>query len=110
MDEKYLIAVARYVERNPVRAGMVQKAADYQWSSARAHLTGKDDVLVKTAPLLSLVDDWEGFLAEDNSDRDRDLLRGHGRTGRQKWVHFVGPLSGVLKVNSSTGTADLGRA
>ena len=82
MDEKYLIAAARYVERNPVRAGMVPKAADYRWSSARAHLTGKDDVLVKTAPLLSLVDDWEGFLAEDTSDRDRDLLRGHGRTGR----------------------------
>lgn len=29
-----------YVERNPVRAGMVTQAADYRWSSARAHLTG----------------------------------------------------------------------
>ena len=27
-----------YVERNPVRAGMVEHAAQYEWSSARAHL------------------------------------------------------------------------
>jgi len=31
-----------YVERNPVRAGMVDNAADYRWSSAAAHLTGRD--------------------------------------------------------------------
>jgi len=32
-----------YVERNPVRAGMVRRAADYAWSSARAHLSGHDE-------------------------------------------------------------------
>ena len=31
-----------YVERNPVRAGMVRRAAEYAWSSAGAHLTGMD--------------------------------------------------------------------
>ncbi len=35
-------AVARYVEMNPVRAGMVRKAADYRWSSAAAHIIGVD--------------------------------------------------------------------
>jgi putative transposase len=34
--------VARYVETNPVRAGMVQAAQDWRWSSAAAHATGRD--------------------------------------------------------------------
>jgi putative transposase len=33
-------AALAYVERNPVRAGIVKKAADYPWSSARAHVSG----------------------------------------------------------------------
>ena len=32
----------RYVERNPVRAEIAERPADYRWSSAAAHLTGKD--------------------------------------------------------------------
>lgn len=42
MDEAHLLAAMRYVERNPVRAGMVADAAAYRWSSAVAHLTGVD--------------------------------------------------------------------
>lgn len=45
-EEPYLWAVARYIERNPIRAKVVKKAEDYPWSSARAHVLGiKDDVL-----------------------------------------------------------------
>jgi putative transposase len=40
MDESHLPAAMRYVEGNPVRAGMVADAAGYRWSSAMAHLTG----------------------------------------------------------------------
>src|SRR5207245_711623 len=43
MDEDYLLAAARYVERNPVRARMVTSAGQYRWSSASAHLKGQDD-------------------------------------------------------------------
>jgi putative transposase len=45
-EEKYLWAVARYVEQNPVRAGMVKKAEDYPYSSARAHVTGRGDTVL----------------------------------------------------------------
>lgn len=38
----HLWTALRYVELNPVRAAMVQKAEDYEWSSARAHLAGQD--------------------------------------------------------------------
>jgi REP-associated tyrosine transposase len=46
MDEPYLLAAARYVELNPVRAKLAQRARDWRWSSARAHLAGRDDDLV----------------------------------------------------------------
>jgi putative transposase len=32
-----------YVDRNPIRAGLVSKVGEYRWSSAIAHLTGADD-------------------------------------------------------------------
>ena len=35
LDERHLLAAARYVELNPVTAGMVKEAVDYSWSSAR---------------------------------------------------------------------------
>ncbi len=41
MDEPYLLAAARYVGLNPVRAGLEPSAADWPWSSARAHLAGR---------------------------------------------------------------------
>jgi putative transposase len=39
----HLWAALAYVEQNPVRAGLVRQAADYPWSSVRAHLSGKDE-------------------------------------------------------------------
>lgn len=38
----HLWSALAYVERNPVRAGMVEAAAEYPWSSAAAHLSGSD--------------------------------------------------------------------
>jgi putative transposase len=52
MDEEHLMAAARYVALNPVRARLVSRAIDWPWSSARAHLAGRDDELVTTTPLL----------------------------------------------------------
>jgi len=40
---RYLWAVANYIELNPKRAGMVQKAETYKWSSCRAHVCGVED-------------------------------------------------------------------
>jgi putative transposase len=42
MDASYSIAALVYTELNPVRARMVQDPADCLWSSARAHLSGRD--------------------------------------------------------------------
>jgi putative transposase len=82
MDENYLLACTRYVELNPVRAKLVTRARDWRWSSARAHLDGRDDVLVKTAPLLDRVDNWKAFLGEGLEPAQRDTIRAAERTGR----------------------------
>ena len=83
MDERYLLACTRYVELNPVRAGLVKKAEDWRWSSASPHMKGKDDILVKTTPLLEMVDkSWEKFLSFDVLTPEIDLFRKHERTGR----------------------------
>ena len=37
-SDSYLVALCRYVERNPVAAGLVPRPADWSWSSCRAHL------------------------------------------------------------------------
>jgi putative transposase len=46
LDEKHLYAAVRYVENNPVSAGIVRKAANYTWSSAAGHVKGKADTVV----------------------------------------------------------------
>lgn len=50
-DEAYLLACQRYIELNPVRAGMVSHPAEYRWSSYRANAQGEADVLIKAHPL-----------------------------------------------------------
>ncbi len=52
MDEEHLMAAARHVTLNPVRAGLAARAEDWRWSSARAHLEDCYDVLVSVPPLL----------------------------------------------------------
>ncbi len=82
MDESYLIAAARYVELNPVRAGLVMNPEDYIWSSCRAHLDGNNDVLVKVAPLLEIVPEWNSLLRSGLLPEDHETIRKHERTGR----------------------------
>ena len=41
----YLVRCGRYIERNPVRAMLVDKAWKYQWSSAQYYVVGKNDEL-----------------------------------------------------------------
>jgi putative transposase len=82
MDEPYLLACARYVELNPVRAKLVQRPSEWRWSSARAHLRGKDDRLVAVRPLLDLVPDWAAFLNGGLQEDEHQAIRAGERTGR----------------------------
>lgn len=97
MDEPHLLAAARYVEQNPVRAGLARRARDWRWSSARAHLAGQDDGLASVSPLLDLVPDWRAFLAGDADAGIVESLRLHTRTGRPLGTdRFLGRLERSL--------------
>lgn len=47
---RYFIASGRYVELNPVRAKLAERAWDWKWSSARFYVSGEDDDLVSIDP------------------------------------------------------------
>ncbi|MBR7621381.1 hypothetical protein JKL49_18455 [Phenylobacterium sp. 20VBR1] len=82
MDERHLIAAARYVAMNPVAAGMTRRAQDWPWSSAGAHLEGADDGVVVTAPLLARMPDFAGMLAGAEDEAAIRALLASRTTGR----------------------------
>jgi len=97
MDESYLLAAARYVEMNPVRAHLVSDAFSWPWSSAQAHLQGKDDQLARVGPLLAMAGDWGHFLGGTEEEHLREL-RKHEGTGRP-----LGTPGFVEKLESTLG-------
>jgi putative transposase len=83
MDDSHLWNAIRYVERNPVRAGMVQRAEDYPWSSAAAHCGLRSDLLLSTDfPPTGVIDNWSGWLEVDQSEEVKRTIRRHTSTGR----------------------------
>ncbi len=82
LDEVYLLACARYVELNPVRAGLVDRPEDWPWSSAAAHLEGRGDALAVASPLGEMIADWREFLSGGLADHDVEAIRSHQHTGR----------------------------
>jgi len=82
MDEAHLVAAARYVAMNPVRAGLVSRPQDWPWSSALAHLAGRNDGLVDVRPLLDRIPDFQGLLARGDDAEAAQRIRAAETTGR----------------------------
>jgi len=86
MDEPHLMAAARYVERNPVRAALAAQAEQWAWSSASAHATGRADVLAESAWLAERtagwVCSWREYLGQDDDPKLTAALRRSESTGR----------------------------
>jgi putative transposase len=78
VGETHLSGVLKYIELNPVRAGMVAYAEDYPWSTAMYH-TGEREAL----PFLSLAawrkastgDQWKAVLRGHEFDLDPESVR-----------------------------------
>jgi putative transposase len=83
MDEKHLWSAVRYVETNPVRAGIVHRAEEHPWSSARAHALGQEDpLLASDRPFPGTVEDWSGWLSAGVDEEAAETLRRNTSTGR----------------------------
>jgi len=85
LDESNLLTAARYVELNPVRAGLRDAPSRYRVCSASAHLRGRGDALVRAAPFLAVAGNWRRLLISVIREEDLKVLRGHEHTGR-RWV------------------------
>ena len=102
LDDDYLWAALRYVERNPVRARMVRKAEKYRWSSAGGHCGLKVDPLLTTKPYwrnqFEGIGDWSAWLAEGDEPEKLDVLRRNVEKGlpcgSEKFVRRLEKMTG----------------
>jgi REP-associated tyrosine transposase len=82
MDWDHYVNAVRYVLRNPVRAGIVERAEDYLWSSAAARCGLRDDPLIaKDHPLVREITNWRDWLRIEDPKAD-ERIRRHTQTGR----------------------------
>ena len=77
LDDRYLLTAVRYVERNPVRAGIVGQAWEYRWSSARWHvgLVAVDPLVSGEEPLRGMIQDWRGYVVTEEASSALATLR-----------------------------------
>src|SRR5262249_58748664 len=74
-DDEHLLIVLRYIEANPLRAGMVTDLRSYPWTSYAAHGLGRAD------PLLSAVPAWSGLAATEDARQKYWRRWGQGPLG-----------------------------
>ena len=97
-DHVHLLAAARYVELNPVKAGMVAQAWEYPWSSCRFHCSlQQTDLLVEQNIFPEMVGEWSKFLHQHDENMQRRIIQGT-RTG-----HPVGDDIFLSSLESQTG-------
>jgi putative transposase len=99
LDSNYFLNAVRYVELNPVRAGIVTKAEEFAWSSAPAHCGLRNDSLIdlrRRPHILAGIANWSRWLAEGVADESLETLR---RNGSQNLpcgsTEFVGQLERI---------------
>lgn len=82
MDEAHLGAALCYVALNPVRAGLVRRAADWRWSSVRAQLGGGADGLTATDEVAARHPDFASLVAAGEEAEASQRLRRAETIGR----------------------------
>src|SRR5208337_2070878 len=82
MDEDHLAAAYRYVNLNPVRARLVERAEDWPWSSARALLGLAEDGLTDLAPARQRFSRFGDLLEADEEEEATARLRKGESVGR----------------------------
>jgi putative transposase len=98
LDDPSVFEEIRFIENNPVRAGIVERAEDYPWSSARDRLVRtpssvlSDDCFVKNE-----IHDWRAYLSQAGDQRILGRIRQCLKTGRPAGAdEFVKNLEWIL--------------
>jgi putative transposase len=71
--DNYLWTVSKYIENNPVRAGVVKRPEDYPYSSAKAHILGRRDPLLKE-PLFVDKGELKEYRSFIRSEQDKNII------------------------------------
>lgn len=82
MDEQYFLRAVRYVELNPVRAGITGIPEEYPWCSARSHILHSDDPVLSPIPVEKSIGDWKAFLLQGVDQECIRKMQLHQKTGR----------------------------
>ena len=98
LDSDHLYEAMRYVELNPLRAGVSSRPDAYKWSSARKHLTGKGDIVLNDVSKHLEIDNWRAYLKEKMDEEIVKRIRANTKTGRP-----AGDDKFVQKIEKKTG-------
>lgn len=114
-DDRYLLAVCRYIETNPLRARLVPRASEWAWSSAVDHLpVGQTESLtcvrrmVALEPMpVALPADWARWLGEPLPEKELAMLRLHVASGAPfgtaEWAVEVATRLGIASTPRGRG-------
>jgi putative transposase len=108
LDENHLIAAVRYVERNPVRAGIVKEAWEYPWSSAAFHIGKVQEVGIISSDnmLQELIGDWKTYLREKDEHGFVESVRRESFVNRPLGdTAFINVLEEQFQLRLSRGKA-----
>ncbi|MBI3074739.1 MAG: transposase [Parcubacteria group bacterium] len=108
-SDAYFLTLIKYVERNPVRAKLVQKCEDWQWGSAWRRIKGtKAQRTLLAAPPLPLPHRYRQWVntpdREDELEKIRYSVNKGAPYGRESWVEKM-----VTKYNMETTLRSVGR-
>ena len=98
MNEGHTLTAMRYVELNPLRAGLEKVPQDWPWSSCRGNLGLVDDPLIPDRRALDIISDWSGYLGAREEEQTLKRLRQQTNTGRPS-----GDEAFIDKLESLTG-------
>lgn len=98
LDDAHALAAVRYIELNPVRAGLAAMPEAWPWSSARAHLGHGDDGITQPDVFGIAAAEWGDFLGGGLDADSLAAIRGGERTGRP-----LGDAGFVAALETATG-------
>jgi putative transposase len=73
-EDNHLLAVLRYVERNALRAGLVNRAEDWRWGSLRWRSSCTAPVTLHPSPV-PLPADWTAYVNEPQTAAEIEAIR-----------------------------------
>ena len=108
MDDAHTANAVRYIALNPVAAGLVTRAEHWQWSSAAAHLKGKDSHAVRVAPVLERTGDFGAFLyGNHEAEAEAAMIERGLSTGRpmgsRDWLEAQEAKTGLSLIPQKRG-------